>query len=177
VPDSITFNYTQLLQRNIDLTGLSQLINLNMDLLFERFGKRKFVRLTGFITGDKINVIDHKRLCAAGFLGSSLAPSTYGSEAARESVYANFKDFSYWWPDSIEQNSISRQILQPADLLNISLTFRQQQIANLVTHRGLTNHQIAKQLGISDSTVKLHLGIVLKKYGVQHRTQLAALLK
>lgn len=54
----------------------------------------------------------------------------------------------------------------------IFLTPRQQQIAKLVSTRGLSNKMIARVLGISESTVKLHISSILKKYGVKSRTQL-----
>jgi DNA-binding NarL/FixJ family response regulator len=59
----------------------------------------------------------------------------------------------------------------------ISLTPRQQQVLNLVATRGASNKVIAKSLNISESTVKLHLGCVLKKYGLKSRTQLAIFAK
>ena len=40
-----------------------------------------------------------------------------------------------------------------------------------------TNYQIAKRLDISESTVKMHIGIVFKKYAVQDRSQLIFSLK
>jgi DNA-binding CsgD family transcriptional regulator len=55
------------------------------------------------------------------------------------------------------------------------LSFRQQQIADLIINRGLTNAQIAQTLKITEGTVKLHTGILFKKVGVQSRTQLASL--
>jgi len=59
----------------------------------------------------------------------------------------------------------------------ISLTSRQSQILQLVQDRGASNKTIAKMLGITESTVKLHIGAVLKKYGVRNRTQLALFAK
>lgn len=55
----------------------------------------------------------------------------------------------------------------------ITLTVRQSQILNLIQHRGSSNKIIAQTLGISESTVKLHVGAILKKYGAKNRTQLA----
>lgn len=55
----------------------------------------------------------------------------------------------------------------------IVLTPRQTQILNLVTSRGASNKVIARMLNLSESTIKLHLGIIFKKYGVKNRTQLA----
>jgi DNA-binding NarL/FixJ family response regulator len=53
------------------------------------------------------------------------------------------------------------------------LTARQKQVLNLVKTRGASNKVIARQLNISESTVKLHMSAIFKKYGVRNRTQLA----
>lgn len=59
----------------------------------------------------------------------------------------------------------------------IELTVRQSQVLHLVQDRGASNKTIAKILGITESTVKLHVGSILKKYGVKNRTQLAVFAK
>jgi len=56
---------------------------------------------------------------------------------------------------------------------SIVLTRRQTQILHLITTRGASNKLIARTLKISESTVKLHISAILKKYGVRNRTQLA----
>jgi DNA-binding NarL/FixJ family response regulator len=53
------------------------------------------------------------------------------------------------------------------------LTPRQTQVLNLITSRGASNKVIARSLKISESTVKVHVGAIFKKYGVRNRTQLA----
>ena len=60
---------------------------------------------------------------------------------------------------------------------SIVLTVRQDQILKLIRERGASNKIIAKMLGISESTVKLHVGAILKKYCVRNRTQLAVFSK
>lgn len=55
----------------------------------------------------------------------------------------------------------------------IVLTPRQTQILNLVLSKGASNKVIANILKISESTVKLHITSILKKYGLRNRTQLA----
>lgn len=55
----------------------------------------------------------------------------------------------------------------------ILLTPRQAQILRLIKERGASNKVIARTLQISESTVKLHMSAILKKYGVRNRTQLA----
>lgn len=53
------------------------------------------------------------------------------------------------------------------------LTGRQQQVLSLICSNGVSNKVIARSLKISESTVKLHISSILKKYGVRNRTQLA----
>jgi len=59
----------------------------------------------------------------------------------------------------------------------VKLTPRQKQVYTMVSQRGATNKVIAKTLNIAESTVKLHVGAVLKKYGLRNRTQLAVFAK
>lgn len=60
---------------------------------------------------------------------------------------------------------------------NVNLTPRQEQIVTLIQDRGASNKIIAKMLNITESTVKLHITHIFKKYGVKNRTQLAVFLK
>lgn len=55
----------------------------------------------------------------------------------------------------------------------LKLTPRQQQVLHMIQTRGASNKLIAKQLKISESTVKVHIGAIMKKFGVRNRTQLA----
>jgi DNA-binding NarL/FixJ family response regulator len=55
----------------------------------------------------------------------------------------------------------------------VELTPRQHQIMEIVSQRGANNKTIARMLNITESTVKLHMSGILKKYGVRNRTQLA----
>jgi two-component system, NarL family, response regulator LiaR len=52
------------------------------------------------------------------------------------------------------------------------LTAREQQVLALIAE-GLSNKRIARQLGVSEKTVKTHVGHVLAKLGVADRTQAA----
>jgi DNA-binding NarL/FixJ family response regulator len=63
---------------------------------------------------------------------------------------------------------------QPADL--DALTARQREILQLVA-RGLSNAQIAKNLFLSESTVKQHLRAAYKALGVSDRKEAARLIK
>lgn len=59
----------------------------------------------------------------------------------------------------------------------IYLTPRQQQVLNLICSKGASNKVIARALKLSESTVKLHIGSILKKHGLTNRTQLALFAK
>lgn len=50
------------------------------------------------------------------------------------------------------------------------LSRRQKQVLNLMCE-GLTNKFIAKRLGISPGTVKVHAGLVFRRMGVANRAQ------
>ncbi len=54
------------------------------------------------------------------------------------------------------------------------LTRREREVLGLIT-RGRSNKRIALELGISEKTVKAHVGHVLEKLGVSDRTQAAML--
>jgi DNA-binding NarL/FixJ family response regulator len=56
---------------------------------------------------------------------------------------------------------------------SIALTDRQSQIFNMVAKRGMSNKQIAGALKISEQAVKNHVSIILRKFGLKTRTQLA----
>jgi len=56
---------------------------------------------------------------------------------------------------------------------DIKLTTRQAQIMEMICSKGSSNKVIARMLDLSESTVKLHVGHIFKKYGVKSRTQLA----
>ena len=58
-------------------------------------------------------------------------------------------------------------------LTKIVLTLRERQILDIVVTRGVSNKNIARMLHISESTVKLHMSSILKKFGLRNRTQLA----
>jgi two-component system, NarL family, nitrate/nitrite response regulator NarL len=51
------------------------------------------------------------------------------------------------------------------------LTPREQEVALLIV-RGLSNKEVARELGLSDGTVKLHVHRILQKTGVRNRYSL-----
>ena len=54
----------------------------------------------------------------------------------------------------------------------IKLTPREKEILNLLVSRGCSNKVMARMLDLSESTIKLHMGNLLRKYGAKTRAQL-----
>ena len=78
-------------------------------------------------------------------------------------------------PSKIKEKLKPKKKIQTNNI--ISLTHRQQQVLSLIVSRGSSNKVIAKNLKISESTVKLHITAILKKYCLRNRTQLALFAK
>lgn len=105
-------------------------------------------------------------------LGLRLCTSfTYDDIANDVRKYLFNKDFSI--PKKIQDLLKTKKSQRKNQVDVITLTPRQLQILALVTTRGASNKVIAKMLNLSESTVKLHMSAIFKKYGVRNRTQLA----
>ncbi|MCE5209751.1 MAG: response regulator transcription factor, partial [Chloroflexi bacterium] len=67
-----------------------------------------------------------------------------------------------------------REFKQPSDQSSVEkdLTERETKVLSLVS-RGLTNQEIADMLGISERTVRTHVGNILSKLHLANRTQAA----
>jgi DNA-binding NarL/FixJ family response regulator len=59
---------------------------------------------------------------------------------------------------------------------DVRLSFREQEVLNGVGE-GLSNKEIARELGLSDITIKLYVRSILRKLGLSNRTQLAMMDK
>jgi FixJ family two-component response regulator len=59
-----------------------------------------------------------------------------------------------------------QETLADVEIKYKSLTAREQQVMSMVA-KGLLNKQIAGELGISEVTVKIHRGLVMKKMGAR----------
>jgi DNA-binding NarL/FixJ family response regulator len=63
-------------------------------------------------------------------------------------------------------------VLLPGQETDVQLSEREQQVVRLAA-QGLANKQIGRRLGISDSTVKVHLANIYRRIGVTDRTSAA----
>ena len=174
IPEKITVTYPDLISRGIDLKDTFDVISLTARLAANRFNEKpKEFLVSGHVGYERLAVADYKKLISAGFVGCSLSPMVHGVEAAAEVVQCLRKDPSYWASNATtEPVTITTHVP-----LKITLTFRQEQILKMICTHGMTNYQIARRLSLSESTVKMHIGVILKKYNAQHRTQLVVLDK
>ena len=103
---------------------------------------------------------------AAGAAGYLL--KTTRSTALVEAVRAAHAGLSVVPPGLVSRWSPARAVAQPPRLLP-----REREVLELLA-RGHTNAQIAGQLFVSASTVKIHVAALMRKLGAENRTSLAA---
>jgi DNA-binding CsgD family transcriptional regulator len=172
LPEKIVFSYNNLIERDLNFKDTLDLVNLTAKLAANKFNEKpKEILFTGFSAGATLDE-HYEKIVDAGFMGCLLSPLVYGLEAAKEVTYKFKKDPTYWNTQAISK----KKIITKSKPLEIILTFRQEQILQLIL-KGMTNYQISRRLTISEATVKMHIGIVFKKYGVKNRTQLIFSLK
>jgi DNA-binding CsgD family transcriptional regulator len=80
------------------------------------------------------------------------------------------------WEDAVREALLAPQrkpLRDPHITARTRLSAREQQVAELLTE-GLSNQEIARELGISERTVEHHVSHILDKLGLTTRTQVAA---
>lgn len=125
----------------------------------------------GVVITPTTRLQDIRTLQKAGVQGLLLDLNYYTLEEVQMAVNALVNHIAYW-PKHI-LNKLPGADKKSLTSSGIKLTPRQDQIFRLIKSRGASNKAIAKALGISESTVKLHVTEIFKKYGVRNRTQLA----
>jgi len=98
---------------------------------------------------------------AAGFIPKS-APRETMAEAIQTVLGGDTWQPQEALPEGSDANSFTQKLAR--------LTPQQQRVLVMLTE-GLLNKQIALDLGISEATVKAHITAILRKLGVQTRTQ------
>lgn len=116
-----------------------------------------------------------KSLLQTGIFGIVPVYYDFGLEETTKALNAQWANIPYWPSHIIDQLPGAKK--QDTKKSEIKLTPRQEQIFSIVVTKGSSNKSIAKMLNITESTVKLHMGQILKKFGVKNRTQLVAFSK
>lgn len=109
----------------------------------------------------------------------AIAAGVYGilrKESAPEMLLDCLRDVSAgrkWLPADLLEGALTRIVDQSPALRQRSiLTDRELQIALLVS-RGFSNKMVARQLGLSEGTVKIHVHNIFRKLRVDNRTALS----
>lgn len=167
-PNSVSFSSKELIN-----TPVSEIINM-ISTLATLVGIDKPISVS--ICIDKDNTYSLiKELQKSNVIGIVPSLCDFGSVEAEKGLRAQWANIPYWPKDIIEQ--LPGAIKSTVDNSNIKLTPRQEQIFTIIKTKGASNKAIARILNITESTVKLHMGQILKKYGVKNRTQLVAFNK
>jgi len=112
-----------------------------------------------------------KELRQSGVFGIVPSAAHWGIEETVTAIQALRDRVPYWPKHILNQLPGNKPVAKSRN--GIVLTARQQEVMDLVCHRGLSNKQIARALNLSESTVKIHVSAVMRSYGVRNRTQLA----
>ena len=132
--------------------------------LRRRLPSARVIVLTSFADDDRL--LPAVRAGAAGYLLKDADPQ----EVVR-AVRAAHRGEALLDP-SVAARLVDAIAEPPGTEPSERLTPREQQVLALIA-RGLPNKLIARELGISEKTVKTHVGHVLAKLGVTDRTQAA----
>lgn len=168
-PLSVAFNENELLYGSaVEIVNmvntLSKLSNIDYVIPIT-------VVITKQFTSHKI-----KEIQKSGVYGILPFHKSFPIEETIKGLHAQFNNIPYWPKHIIEQlpgNKTKTKVISG----KVILTPRQKQIYELLIERGSSNKIIAKTLTISESTVKLHMGHILRKFGAKNRTQLVAFRK
>ena len=135
-----------------------------MRRLRQKLPRRRVIVLTSFAEDDRL--LPAIQAGAAGYLLKNVQPK----ELAR-AVRAAHNGEALLDP-SVAARLVEAIAQPPGEEPREQLTPREREVLELIG-RGLSNKRIALELGVSEKTVKTHVGHLLAKLGVTDRTQAA----
>lgn len=133
----------------------------------------RVVLLTGY--DDQEQILHAALAGAAGYCAKDIQPPLL-VKAVRQVALGNYaigdqifdqKEFEVWL--SQELDAARRSYSEPGSPFH-PLSDREMEVLSCVV-RGMSNKEIASLLGISHQTVKNHVTSILRKFGVEDRTQ------
>ena len=134
-------------------------------------------------TGLRTRVIFLTASASDGHVLATLKSCAYGillKESAAETVASCIREVAAgrrWIPEEALKElmeSAANELFEIAPVLK-TLTARERNVLQYLVD-GLSNKEIARSLGLSDGTVKVHLHNIYAKTGVNNRTSLVALV-
>lgn len=170
-PDQIIFHADILTDAECSVTQIIGMINTATSLLISASPAQLSIGVDNTTTQEEIK--EFKQVQLRGIVPSI---SSFGFAEAKLAVLAILSGLTYWPDHIISKLPVGHKPIVSKNPHGFHLTPRQQEISDLIKNRGISNKHIARYLSISESTVKLHLSAILKKYNLRNRTQLAVTL-
>jgi len=172
VPTLMSLDGNYLLKSEVSARKIITTVQTMLDINALQFkGNRKHG--VSVLVGEPLPFTFANELKEAGAISLIPKISHHGFDTCVD-VNQEFFKHDGVWPSFLVDNNTRHT---SSTNYSIPLTKRQQEIADLIMQRGLSNKQIARHCNISESAVKLHIGIVLKKYGIQNRSQIGIAMK
>jgi DNA-binding NarL/FixJ family response regulator len=141
-----------------------------------------FARARGHFSRSAIVVVSNapemREVVAALSAGARGYCHAWASPEQLREVATVVSQGGYWLgPELVSRivTVISRKLPPEPEALPGVLTVREAEVARCIA-AGLSNKEIAGRIGISERTVKSHLGLIFSKLGVRDRLQLAVRL-
>jgi DNA-binding NarL/FixJ family response regulator len=103
------------------------------------------------------------------FGASGFIPKRFGVDTLRDAI-SKVMDGDVWIPPDVDLSAAADpEMTRLRDRL-VTLTPQQVRVLMMLS-QGLLNKQIAYELGVSEATIKAHVSAILRKLGVESRTQ------
>ncbi len=149
----------------LDMALLPQPLSHFLHMLRSNFSASKYIVLSG--NASESEIVKLLFLGAHGFLTYDEVPGAL-STAVKAVAGGNV-----WVPQQVLQQyiNVSSRMFDTGTTWGGAITKREREILELLVRR-LSNKEISQALGISESTVKFHLGHIFAKFQVSDRASL-----
>ncbi|AWJ89925.1 DNA-binding response regulator [Azospirillum baldaniorum] len=159
--------------RTPDLTLV--LFDLNLGDRSGRDGVRRMVEVLGnrpllVISGsDEVaDIVDSVRLGARGYILKTSSTAVLEHAISLALTGETFLPL----PRAVLSGNVAAEAARPSGQILDRLTDRQRDVFQLLL-AGHSNKEIARELGVLEGTVKVHVRAIMQKLGVRNRTQVA----
>ncbi|MBB3268092.1 DNA-binding NarL/FixJ family response regulator [Azospirillum sp. OGB3] len=159
--------------RTPDLTLV--LFDLNLGDRSGRDGVRRMVEVLGnrpllVISGsDEVaDIVDSVRLGARGYILKTSSTAVLEHAISLALTGETFLPL----PRAVLSGNVAAEVARPSGQILDRLTDRQRDVFQLLL-AGHSNKEIARELGVLEGTVKVHVRAIMQKLGVRNRTQVA----
>jgi len=147
--------------------------NLGSGNRYDRIGKLKDLMPDVPVVVLTADVTDAAPRLARAFGASAFISKDDPSQTLNRKIEMIVTEGQQVFPDQMGQDGHDK-LSDP--LLNAALTPRERDVVKCLVNSGVTNKSMARHFGISESTIKYHLGHAYRKLGVGNRTEAVLLL-